>query len=64
MPINLGNLDRLIRLIIGAVLIIAGLTVFQSGAAIAVVVGIVLVVTAAIKFCPLYRLFGLRTCKK
>lgn len=65
MPVNVGKMDRLIRLVIGAMLIIAGLTVVQSGTvtAIAIVVGIVLIATSVVKFCPLYRSIGVRTCK-
>jgi len=65
MPVNVGKMDRLIRLVIGAMLIIAGLTLVQSGTvtAIAIVVGIVLIATSVVKFCPLYRSIGVRTCK-
>lgn len=65
MPINLGKADRLIRLVLGAVLIAVGLAVFQSGTAtvVAVVIGVILIATSAVKFCPLYRLIGVRTCK-
>lgn len=65
MPINLGKADRLVRFVLGVALIVAGLAVFQSGTAtlVAVVVGVVLIATSAVKFCPLYRLIGVRTCK-
>ena len=33
------------------------------GTVVSVLVGGVLVVTALVRFCPLYRLIGVRTCK-
>ncbi|MBU1043216.1 MAG: DUF2892 domain-containing protein [Candidatus Omnitrophica bacterium] len=57
---NLGEIDRIIRLIMGVGIIIAGFY-FKSwlGA-----IGIVLIFTAAIGWCPAYLPFGISTCKK
>ena len=66
MTLNVGTVDRLIRLILGVVLIAAPFVAgFASTTAtvIAVVVGLVLIGTAAMRFCPLYRLLGMSTCK-
>ena len=69
MTVNLGTLDRIFRLVLGIVLLaapfVSGMALFESGTAtiISVVVGLVLIGTSAIKFCPLYRIFGIRTCK-
>lgn len=69
MTVNVGTLDRLFRFVLGAILIIApfvgGLALFDSSTAkiVAVVVGLVMVGTSAMRFCPLYRVFGIRTCK-
>ncbi|MGF1474849.1 MAG: DUF2892 domain-containing protein [Geminicoccaceae bacterium] len=69
MTVNLGTLDRLFRFLMGMVLIGLPLTtsfavwsnpVFQFGAPL---VGVVLVTTALVRFCPIYRLFGVRTCR-
>lgn len=66
---NVGKIDRLFRAIPGIVLIVlpfmSGMTVFQNSAVtvLAVITGIVLMATAAMRFCPIYRVFGLRTCK-
>ena len=63
---NVGTADRLLRLMIGAALITAPFLMSQiepqsaPGIA-AMVVGAVLIVTAVIKFCPIYGLFGWRT---
>ena len=63
---NMGNADRIIRIIIAA--IIAGLFFANI---IPGVLGIVLmalsgifVLTSLISFCPLYAPFGINTCKK
>ena len=66
---NVGTPDRIIRLILGAILI--GLP-FLGGAAIAgswlawaaPVVGLILAATAFLAFCPIYRVFGLSTRRK
>jgi hypothetical protein len=66
---NLGAIDRLFRLLLGVVLLVApvvsGLAMFGSGTVtvISFIAGIVLIGTSAMKFCPLYRIFGIRTCK-
>lgn len=64
---NVGALDRGLRAILGAALLI--LALFFPAAAglsgslvwVAGVVGAVLLGTAAIRFCPLYRLLGVCT---
>ena len=66
---NLGTIDRLLRFLIGAALIttpsIANTATIQPGlGTVLVVIGAVLIVTAALKTCPVYSLFGWRTCSK
>ncbi len=69
MTANLGSVDRIFRLILGVVLLgapfISGLALFESSAAtiVSVIAGLIMVGTSAMKFCPLYRIFGLRTCR-
>jgi len=69
MPVNVGTIDRILRVIIGLValaFVFVG-PIAASGDwgwerfALAVVAAIMLG-TSAIKFCPLYRVFGMRTC--
>ena len=61
---NVGSADRLIRLILGAALILLSLTGAFGGLAwLAVLAGVVLAGTAFLKFCPVYRLTGLKTTK-
>lgn len=59
MKINVGNIDRILRIVVGLVLI--GL------AATGIVgiwgwIGVVLVLTGAIKFCPIYAMLGMSSC--
>jgi hypothetical protein len=61
---NEGNLDRILRALVGALLLLAWIVGWTTGtlALVLGVVGVVLVATAAVGFCPLYRVFGLSTC--
>lgn len=69
MTSNVGTIDRAARLLLGLVLIIAPLTnlfAIWGNAAFAygtIAVGVVLVATATLKFCPMYRIFGISSCK-
>lgn len=63
---NMGTLDRIIPLVIAAVIAILYLTGNLSGLA-AIILGvlaIVFVVTSLVSFCPLYLPFGLSTRKQ
>ena len=62
---NLGSTDRIIRLIAGAILLalpfIMDMNMGGYAAIAMLVVGAVLVVTSVIKFCPAYKVIGVRT---
>lgn len=64
---NVGSADRLIRLIAGIVLIVIpflmGMSVNSIPGLAMIIVGVILVVTAVIKFCPLYKIIGASTNK-
>lgn len=63
MKTNVGSLDRLIRVLLASALFYLGLFPY-SRAAVGiglVVVGGVLLVTALVGFCGLYRLLGIHT---
>ncbi|ASP21549.1 membrane protein [Antarctobacter heliothermus] len=60
---NVGQSDRIIRAIIGIVAIIAFFTVSGSWSWLLLVVGIVMLATAALGTCPPYALLGINTCK-
>jgi len=58
MNLNVGSMDRVIRVVLGLAIIGAGVY-FKSwwGA-----IGVVPLLTAAIGWCPIYLPFGLSTC--
>jgi len=60
---NESMLDRVIRFVLGAVLLYAWYTVLVTGvlATVALVIGVVLMLTGLIGWCPLYSLFGMST---
>ncbi|WP_454972525.1 YgaP family membrane protein [Corynebacterium propinquum] len=61
---NESNQDRGIRAVLGIIALFVGL--FAAGGflrALLIIVGLVLVITAGVGFCPLYRLLGINTCK-
>ena len=71
MECNVGKTDRMVRALIGLVLlglaaysytiqpVLTGLLLYIDA-----IVGLMLLVTAAISFCPLYKALGMSTCKK
>jgi hypothetical protein len=64
MKTNVGNIDRIIRLIVAllfAVLYFGGFVTGTIGLVLVILEG-VFAVTAVIGFCPLYSIFGLSTC--
>jgi hypothetical protein len=66
MKLNESNADRIIRAVAGVVLLFLGFGGALSGtlAIVADVVGVVLLLTGAIGFCPLYAMLKLSTLKK
>lgn len=57
---NVGSADKLIRIILGAAIIIAGIF-FQSWWG---MIGVVPLLTALMNFCPAYSLLGISTKTK
>ena len=66
MKANMGTADKIIRIILGIVLIIIALAVAMSTVLeiILLVVGIILLITSITGFCALYKLLGINTLKK
>ncbi len=60
MTVNVGTLDRLLRFALGLVLISL---VFVGPQTVWGWIGLVPLLTAVVRFCPLYRLIGVRTCR-
>lgn len=59
--VNVGDIDRIARFVVGALLILGALTgaIGAWGW-----IGVVPLATAAIRFCPAYRLLGVNTCAR
>jgi hypothetical protein len=66
---NEGTVDRILRAVLGALLIllplVSGIAFFANSyiMAAAVILGVVLVLTGATGYCPIYRVLGVRTCR-
>lgn len=63
---NMGTTDKVIRLIVAAIVAILFFTNVISGALgiVLLVLAGVFVLTSLISFCPLYLPFGIKTCCK
>lgn len=59
MKMNVGNIDRILRIVIGLVLIALAAT---STVGVWGYIGIVPLLTGLFKFCPAYSLLGVNTC--
>ena len=59
MTYNIGNIDRLLRAGAGVLLIVLAATGVIS---VWGYLGLILLATAAFRFCPAYRLLGVNTC--
>ncbi len=57
---NEGNMDRILRVVIGAALLIAYFT--MDGASKWLLIGIVPLLTGALGWCALYQILGFSTC--
>ena len=61
---NVGGMDRNIRFGAGAVLLILSLTNIINPGWLFGIIGIVLLATGYLNFCPAYKLIGMNTDKK
>jgi Inner membrane protein YgaP-like, transmembrane domain len=62
---NMNGIDRIIRIVI-AIAAVAGAAAVGFGSLgswLLLVVGAIMLVTAVVGFCPLYRVFGVSTSK-
>ncbi|MCR9153230.1 MAG: YgaP family membrane protein [Croceimicrobium sp.] len=62
---NMSSLDRIVRIVIAAIAayLYIGEIVPSPWGMIALIAGGVLLATSVLNFCPLYRIFGISTCK-
>ncbi len=63
---NMGNTDRIIRVILAIVFSVLYFTGTVTGTfgLVLVVLGAIFLATSFISFCPLYTLVGMNTCEK
>lgn len=61
----MGFMDRIIRIIISAVFAILYFTGTVTGTwgILLLVLAVIFTLTSLVSFCPLYTIFGIRTCK-
>lgn len=59
---NVGTVDRVVRVLVGLGLL-SLLFILDGNARWFGLIGLVPLLTAGIRFCPLYTVFGIRTCK-
>lgn len=59
MKFNVGGVDRALRILVGLALIVWALTTGPVWAWI----GVIPVITGIVRFCPVYPLLGISTCK-
>jgi hypothetical protein len=61
---NMGNTDKIIRLLIAVVISVLYFTGTLTGTIgiVALALGAVFIATSVISFCPLYTIIGLSTC--
>lgn len=62
MKANVGSADRIVRFILGIALL--GLFFLEGNIKYVGILGIILIATAFMKFCPLYVPFRINTTKK
>lgn len=63
---NMGTIDRIVRVLIAAVVVVLYFTKVIDGV-LAIVLGAIagiFILTSLIGFCPLYTLVGINMCKK
>jgi hypothetical protein len=63
---NMGNTDRILRIIAAIVFAVLYFTETVTGTfgLVLVILGAVFLATSLISFCPLYTIIGVNTCKK
>ncbi len=62
---NIGNSDRFLRIMIGIIALILVMANVVEGTLmwITLAVGVSMVITSSVQFCPFYTFLGINTCK-
>jgi len=69
MTANVGTIDRIVRTLIGVALLVAAFGGSLDAIAFpylkyaAIAVGVVMLVVATFRVCPIYMIFGIRSCR-
>ncbi|HEX6594200.1 MAG TPA: DUF2892 domain-containing protein [Bacillota bacterium] len=63
MKTNVGSTDQVVRIILGVVFL-SLFFILDGGLKYISLIGVVLLLSAFIKYCPLYSIFGINTCSK
>ena len=61
MNANVGGIDRMLRIVVGIVLL-SLFFILEGGARYIGLIGIVVLATGVFRFCPAYTLLGVNTC--
>ncbi|MDR3686938.1 MAG: DUF2892 domain-containing protein [Coriobacteriia bacterium] len=65
MKLNEGTVDRVIRGVVGAILLVVGVVLVKGTLGIVLdVIGVILLITGIVGFCPIYALLHIGTAKK
>ena len=61
---NLGNIDRIIRVLFAVIVSVLFFTNVVTGTLgiVLIIIGGVLLATSFINFCPIYSIFGINSC--
>jgi uncharacterized membrane protein len=61
---NMGGVDRIVRLLVALLMVIAYFQGVVSGifGIIVLILALVFVITSLVSICPIYALFGISTC--
>jgi hypothetical protein len=59
MTTNIGTIDRIARLVLGVLLVVLTLT---GSIGVWGWLGLIFIGTAFMKFCPIYKVLGVKTC--
>ena len=61
MTANVGGTDRILRIVVGLVLL-SLFFVLEGNARFLALLGLVMIATGVFRFCPAYTLLGMNTC--
>ncbi|WP_272006412.1 YgaP family membrane protein [Roseovarius sp. ZX-A-9] len=59
---NVGSIDRFVRVVVGAALLVAFFMMPEAGYRWVLLIGIVPLITGLMGSCPAYSLLGISTC--